>query len=307
MDFKSRSVNIGTNAKLIVAFLFSLTLFNSLCAAQDATSQKTPPRHPPQAFHFVQPEPINFGDHDGWVQIFDGKTLTGWDGRSDIWHVEDGALVGESSPDHPSGTTNIIWSGGEPANFELKLEMKLEGSGANGGVQYRSFRVAPKDNPLPSDLTPDQRARREQEQALALKNAAWNVSGYQADLDFANKYSGQLYEQESPRGIIAWRSQVVATEAGKKPTLLATVGSSDDLKSAIKPGEWNQVEIIADGNTLTHIINGRIMSMLVDTDPEFSRAKGIIAFEIEGPGTVKISHRNVWLKTLLGDQSVQTK
>ena len=53
-------------------------------------------------------------------------------------------IVGESSPEHPSGTTNIIWRGGEPANFELKLEMKLEGSGANGGVQYRSFHVDPK-------------------------------------------------------------------------------------------------------------------------------------------------------------------
>jgi hypothetical protein len=298
MDFKSRRVNRGTSGKLFVPVLFSLTIFNSLCAAQDAAPQKAPPRHPAQAFHFVQPEPINFNDHDGWVQIFDGKTLNGWDGRSDIWHVEDGAIVGESSPEHPSGTTNIIWSGGEPGNFELKLEMKLEGSDANGGVQYRSFRVPPKDNPLPADLTPAQRARREQEQALALKNAAWNVSGYQADFDFANKYTGQLYEQESPRGIIAWRGQVVATEPGKKPTLLATLGSSDDLKSAIKPGEWNQVEIIADGNTLTHIINGRIMSVLVDTDPEFSRAKGIIAFEIEGPGKVKISHRNVWLKPL---------
>ena len=307
MDFKSRSVNGGTNGRLFVQILFATIFFSSLCAAQDATPPKAPPRHPPQAFHFVQPEPINFDDHDGWVQIFDGKTLSGWDGRSDIWHVEDGAIVGESSPEHPSGTTNIIWGGGEPANFELKLEMKLEGSGANGGVQYRSFRVATKVNTLPADLTPEQRARREQEQALALKNAAWNVSGYQADFDFANKYTGQPYEQDSPRGIIAWRSQVVATEPGKKPTLLATLGSSDDLKSAIKPGEWNQVEIIADGNTLTHIINGRIMSVLVDTDPEFSRAKGIIAFEIEGPGKVKISHRNVWLKTLPGDQSVQAK
>jgi hypothetical protein len=44
-----------------------------------------------------------------------------------------------------------------------------------------------------------------------------------------------------------------------------------------------------------------------DTDPQFSRGKGIIAFEIEGPGKVKISHRNIWLKTLPGDQSVQAK
>src|ERR1700741_2900751 len=143
MDFKSRSVNRETNGKLFVLLLLSLTLFSSLCAAQDTAPPKTPPR-PPQAFHFVQPEPINFDDHDGWVQIFDGKTLDGWDGRPDIWHVEDGAIVGESSPERPSGTTNIIWKGGEPANFELKLEMKLDGTGANGGVQYRSVRVPPK-------------------------------------------------------------------------------------------------------------------------------------------------------------------
>jgi hypothetical protein len=70
------------------------------------------------------------------------------------------------------------------------------------------------------------------------------------------------------------------------------------LKAVIKPGDWNQVEVIADGNTLTHIVNGRIMSVLVDTDPTFARAKGLIAVEIEGPGNVKISHRNIWLKEL---------
>jgi hypothetical protein len=36
----------------------------------------------------------------------------------------------------------------------------------------------------------------------------------------------------------------------------------------------------------------------VDTDPKFSRDHGVIALEIEGPGDVKISHRNIWLKKL---------
>jgi len=40
------------------------------------------------------------------------------------------------------------------------------------------------------------------------------------------------------------------------------------------------------------------MATLVDTDPKDYRAKCLIAFEIEGPGTLKISHRNVWLKKL---------
>jgi len=260
-------------------------------------AQTTAPAHS-APFHFVQPEPINVDDHVGWTQNFDGKTLNNWDGPPDIWHVEDGAIVGASSPEHPSGTTNIIWRGGEPANFELKLEMKLEGTGANGGVQYRSVSVPAKSRPIPPGLTDEQKQRMQQNEEINQKRAKWNLRGYQADFDYNNKYTGQLYEQDSPRGIIAWRSQVVATEPDKKPTLLASLGSSDDLKAVIKPGEWNQVEIIADGNTLVHIINGRVMSILVDTDPKYSQAKGLIALEIEGPGNLKISHRNIWLKEL---------
>src|SRR5580658_2796021 len=299
IGYPNRSVQGASVASVIGVSIFASAAFLvCLCTNNVGAQQPTTAPRPRPSFHFVQPEPINFDDHVGWTQIFDGKTLNGWDGDAEVWHVEDGAIVGESSPEHPSGTTNIIWRGGEPANFELKLEMKLEGDGANGGVQYRSISVPPRIRPLPADLTPEQRARIQQQQDLAQKRAKWNLSGYQADFDFANKYTGQLYEQDSPRGIVAWRGQVVATEPDKKPTLLASLGSSDELKSVIKPGEWNQVEIIADGNTLIHIINGHVMAVLVDTDPKFAQAKGLIAFEIEGPGNVKISHRNVWLMKL---------
>ena len=262
---------------------------------------------PAQAAHapgtpFAQPEPIDFEDHAGWTQIFDGKTMNGWDGTPDVWHVEDGAIVGQSSDAHPSGTTNIIWRGGEPANFRLKCEMKLEGNGANGGIQYRSQNVIPKPHVIAPErlaqMTDDQKARMMKMEGAGQKYAKWNLEGYQADFDFNNHYTGQLYEQGTGRGIIAWRGQVVATEAGKKPRLLSTLGTSDDLKAFIKPGEWNEYEIIADGNTLIHIINGHVMAILVDTDPKYAQAKGLIAFEIEGGGDLKISHRNVWLKKL---------
>jgi hypothetical protein len=80
---------------------------------------------------------------------------------------------------------------------------------------------------------------------------------------------------------------MVETDQGKKPRLLATVGSSDELKSFIKLGDWNQYEVIADGNTLIHILNGHVMAVLVDNDPTFSQSKGLIGFEIEGGGVVK--------------------
>ncbi len=160
--------------------------------------------------------------------------------------------------------------------------MKLEGSGANGGIQYRSLAIPPS----PTQIKQGQ------------KYAKWNMQGYQADFDYGNQYTGQLYEQNSSRGIVAWRGQMVETDQGKKPRLLANLGSSDELKSYIKAGDWNQYEVIADGHTLTHIINGHVMAILVDNDAALRQSKGLIAFEIEGPGVVKISHRNVWLKIL---------
>lgn len=278
----------------------ALAIAASLLAAPLLIAQSPAPAKPKRQanFHFVQPDPINFDDHVGWTQIFDGKSLSGWDGDTDVWHVEDGSIVGESSPEHPSGTTNLIWKGGQPANFELKLEMKLEGEGANGGIQYRSLIQPPTFGPMPAGMPPERQKQWEENQALLKKRAKWNMFGYQADFDYKNMWTGQLYEQSSPRGIVAWTGQVVATEPDRKPTLIAELGTREEMKKYIKPGEWNQVEIIADGNTLVHIINGHIMAMLVDTDPEYAQAKGYIALEIEGPGNLKIRHRNIWLKKL---------
>lgn len=222
---------------------------------------------------FTQPEPIAFDDHEGWTSIFDGASLKDWDANFDIWRFENGAIVGESTREKPSGTTYIIWKGGEPRNFELKAEMKLEGAGLNSGIQYRSTRV-------PGD-------------AAAAK---WNLKGYQFDFDFAGRYTGQLYEQATPRGIIAWRGQVVRAEQGKRPRLLSTLGDPDELKNFIKTNDWNQVHIIARGNELIHIVNGHVMSIFIDDDASMAAAQGVIGLQIEGTG--KVSFRNLWLKRL---------
>lgn len=58
---------------------------------------------------FTEPSPLDFSDHDGYVSIFDGKTLNGWDGNPKFWRVEDGAIVGESTPERPSGNSYIAY------------------------------------------------------------------------------------------------------------------------------------------------------------------------------------------------------
>ena len=145
------------------------------------------------------------------------------------------------------------------------------------------------------------RARAAQPQGGPVPNprfAKWNLKGYQADFDYANRYSGQLYEQGTPRGIIAWRGQMVRTEQGKKPRLLGMLGDPDALKTFIKVGDWNQMYVSARGNTMIHVVNGHVMSIFIDDDPAMAVAQGVIGLQIEGSGNVKVSFRNLWLKNL---------
>ncbi len=76
----------------------------------------------------------------GFVSIFDGKTLKGWEGNLKMFRVEDGAIVAgtqkERIPNNEFLCTKKRYS-----NFELRLQAKLEGKGRNAGIQFRSERI----------------------------------------------------------------------------------------------------------------------------------------------------------------------
>ncbi len=236
--------------------------------------------------------------------MFDGSTLNGWDGDKNYWRVENGTIVVESTCEKPTGTIYLVWQGGEAADFEMKLEMKGEGAQVNSGVQYRGAITEPRppgqggpgggrgrgpQGPCPNGAARGTPPSRESQ-------AKWDMLGAQFDFDGQNRYSGQYYEQATGRGIIAWRGQIVRTEEGKSPRLLATLGDRDELGGYVKIDDWNQLHIIARGTQMTHIINGHVMSILIDDDATKFRKSGIIGVEIEGTG--KISLRNIWLKKL---------
>jgi len=86
---------------------------------------------------FSQPPPADWNNHEGWTQIFDGKTLNNWNCDPAIWSVVDGAITAKSTPEKPTGTTYCSWMGGEPADFEFRVEFRML-VGGNSGIQYRS-------------------------------------------------------------------------------------------------------------------------------------------------------------------------
>ena len=86
-------------------------------------------------------QPFDYADNEGWISLFDGQTLNGWDGDPRFWSVKDGAIYVEPTCEKPTGTIYLVWQGGEPGDFMLKFESKGTGQ-VNGGIQYRSYMTA---------------------------------------------------------------------------------------------------------------------------------------------------------------------
>jgi len=279
------------------AFLAAFVLLEIPASAQQPATAATGAPPAGRGGGFTQPDPIDFEDHTGWISMFDGKTLNGWDGDKAYWHIEDGTIAVESTCEKPTGTIYLIWQGGEAADFELKMEMKGEGAGVNSGIQYRGAITDPNRPRGGGGRSPQGNcpsgAPRGTPPPFATQ-AKWDMLGAQFDFDGRNTFTGQFYEQATGRGIIAWRGQVVRTEEGKKPRLLATLGDREELAGYVHVENWNQLHIIARGNTMTHIVNGHVMSVLIDDDTTKFRKSGLIGVEIEGTG--KINMRNIWLK-----------
>lgn len=219
-----------------------------------------------------------WAEEDGFRPIFDGKTLEGWDGNPDLWRVEEGCIVGQTTPEKPTkGNTFLIWRGGEPADFELKVEFKL--TNYNSGIQVRSF-----EDPE--------------------KWGKWAAGGYQADIEESGRYMGICYGERF-RGILAMRGDRTVIGGDHKPEVVGKVGDPDELLKKIDLTGWNEYHIIARGWTITQKINGVTMAEVTDEDEEVRRAKGLIAFQLHAGPPMKVEFRNVRLKELAEETASQ--
>lgn len=206
----------------------------------------------------------------GFDSIFDGKTLKDWDGDTNFWRPENGSLVGETTVEKPlKSNTFLVWRGGAPKDFELKLDYRINAT--NSGVQYRSSEV-------PGD-------------------AKWVLKGYQADIDAQNRFTGQIYEEKG-RGFLALRGQFTRIQGPGKQTLVGSPGDGESLKALIKVDDWNTLHIIARGNVIVQVLNGRVMSMIIDDDPQGRALEGLLGLQLHVGPPMKVEFRNIWLRKL---------
>ena len=244
-------------------YRFLLFVFPLMLAlSQDATAD--PPHEAPR------PEPTE----DGYVSIFDGKTLAGWDGDPKFWSVSEGALTGQTTAGNPTqGNTFIIWQGGDIADFELKFDYKI--MSGNSGVQYRSFRL-------------DEAADR------------WRIGGYQADFEAGDRYSGICYG-EAFRGILSDRgfhTTLTLNDKGKLQKKAEKFGDPKEIGKAVKKGEWNKYRIVAEKFHFVHYINDVKTMVLVDNDEKARRADGLLALQLHQGPPMTVQFRNIRIKHL---------
>jgi hypothetical protein len=224
-------------------------------------------------------------DNDGFVSIFNGQTLEGWDGDPTYWRVENGSIVGELSEDTPplKNNTFLIWQGGQPADFELKGEFRISESG-NSGIQYRSE---------------------------MLEDVPYALRGYQADMDGKNNYTGQNYE-ERKRTTLAYIGQKTKINPQKKEgdlranvernawlglEVLESLGDQDSLRSLIRKEDWNDFHLVIKGNRLQHYINGVLMSDVTDEDQVNRAMEGYLGIQVHVGPPMKVELRDLYLKT----------
>ena len=252
------------------------TLLAALIAVESTglAQQQTPPQ--PSNAPYVprqsdRPTPID-GDEPGFNAIFDGNTLDGWDGDPRYWRVENGALVGEITPATVvKSNTFIIWRGGQPRDFELKLDYRITAAG-NSGINYRSASV-------PDPVTPDNK--------FALR-------GYQFDVDGARRYVGNNYEEKG-RLFLAVRGQLTRVVGNRPPVVIGTIGTEAELASAVTD-DWNAVHLIVRGNTLMHLLNGRLMSVTIDDDAAKRPVDGLLGVQVHVGPPMKVEYRRIRLK-----------
>lgn len=94
---------------------------------------------------------------EGWIRLFDGRTLFGWQANSDAdWRIENGAIVVDS------GEPGLLNTTSEFRDYELKVEFRCDPQ-TNSGIFLRTgdspgdvardcyeLNIAPGDNPFPT-------------------------------------------------------------------------------------------------------------------------------------------------------------
>jgi hypothetical protein len=261
--------------------------------------------------------PLSLADSDaGFTSIYDGKTLEGWDGDPARWHVEQGNMVGETSPDYdqPEGTF-LIWRG-VLKNFELKLEYRVSRAGKSG-VFYRAIEPHYRkwllggyqfaiDGP---DWSRSIAAYLEAK--LGRKISAGDLHGSMPRLTGQN--FEEVWSETPPQGSRQWGGMPPGRQFLSMPGQMTYIpeGQIQRVVGNLMAGsriddlatdDWNKLHLIARENVMIHILNGHVVSIVIDDDLKQRRLDGKLGLQLHPGPPMKVEFRHIRLKAIETNQ-----
>ena len=212
-------------------------------------------------------------DKDGFISIFDGKTLKGWEATpaktAPAWTVKKGMIVGNGD----KGRGYLTYTPNKNvADLELKFSCRFPGKG-NSGVNIR---------------------------AIVDKTHKRDFQSYHADLGHLgigkNVMGAWDFHTPGRKEHRCFRGDRLVIAEDDKPTITPI---KDALRAGdIKKGDWNSVHIIAKGNNFKLYINGKLSSEFTEHLPKAKRLKkGMIQLQLHDPGMI-VHFRDLKLKVL---------
>lgn len=205
---------------------------------------------------------------DGFVSLFDGKSLNQWTGDRKYWSVKDGAITGVTD-----GTLKmnrfLSWKGSTIRNFDLRVKVKVS-AGGNSGLQYRGL------------SRPD----------LGLDI----VTGYQCDI-VANtpEYNGMLYEERGRR-ILSHTGEKVIIDSEGQPWVVGQMPVKEFASE-----EWREYRVLVEGNHHRHWIDGHQTADLIDFDEKGRALEGVLAVQVHVGPAMTIQFKDFKIKHLPDD------
>lgn len=194
-----------------------------------------------------------------YLSLFNGRDLSGWDGDTCLWKVDDGAITG-----YVEEGTNIeehsylIWQGGKVRDFELSL--KFRSDSGNSGIDYRAKRILKNENG---------------------KDLKWTLEGYQADI--VQNWMGSFYNWRLA-GAQPGQFAIVTTAPGDRDEQLKSVFQLADPNIVLgahyhQPDRWNDYTVTVRGEHMIHRINGFQTIELIDLS-SLKRSEGYLGFQV---------------------------
>jgi hypothetical protein len=206
---------------------------------------------------------VHADEQEGWISLFDGKTLDGWilKNGTATYRVEDGTIVGKTTEGSPN---SFLCTEKEYGDFELEFEVKVHPK-LNSGVQIRS---KTKDKPR-------------------------GQPGYE---HFGRVYGPQV-EIEATGGTDGSSGYIYGEATGR-----GWLTPDDRRKSHqhFKDGAWNKYRVLAKGPRIQTWINGVMIDDLTDEDIYKTHPKGFIGLQVHGiargAGPYEAAWRNIRIK-----------